>query len=69
MLPFSGHMLFLTYSGLVTRHAWYRVLAAVLLAETTVFKLWLWDDPSSWVWGLALGAVAAAVHAAALLRP
>lgn len=60
MLPFSGHMLFLTYTALARPgdrgYCW---LAAVLLAETTVFKLWLWRDPTSWGMGLALGLLAA----------
>jgi len=59
VLPFSGHTLFLTYSGLTTRDAWYRWLAAALVVETTVFKLWLWRDASSWALGIALGLLAA----------
>lgn len=61
LLPFSGHMLFLTYSSLTppaTRG--YRLLAAALLIETTVFKLWIWRDPRSWALGLVLGLLAAA---------
>ena len=62
VLPFSGHMLFLTYTVLtIGRVRWYRRLAVVLLVETTIFKLWLWRDPYSWSIGLGLGAVAAAV--------
>jgi hypothetical protein len=57
--PFSGHMLFLTYAGLTTRAAAYRWLALLLLVETTLFKLWLWRDPRSWILGLLLGAVVA----------
>jgi hypothetical protein len=68
MLPFSGHMLFLTYSGLVTSRAWYRLLAVALLVKAAVFKLWIWDDPASFVWGLSLGAVAVVLHGA-LRRP
>ena len=60
-LPFSGHMLFLTYSGLVSRRRGYRWLALVLIAETTVFKFWEWHDPGSWAVGLAVGVVAALV--------
>lgn len=61
LLPFSGHMLFLTYSALtppVTRG--YRLLALALLIETTIFKLWIWRDPRSWALGLVLGLLAAA---------
>lgn len=54
-LPFSGHTLFLTYSGIVTPHRGYRVLALLLMLETTVFKLWLWQDPKSWSLGIAAG--------------
>lgn len=61
ILPFSGHMLFLVYSGLTTRERWYQLLGLVLLIETTVFKLWLWRDRYSWGLGLALGLLAALV--------
>lgn len=58
-LPFSGHMLFLVYSVLTTPARGYRIVATVLLLETTAFKLWIWRDVSSWELGLALGLVAA----------
>jgi hypothetical protein len=58
VLPFSGHMLFLTYSGLTVRARGYRWLVGLLLLETTVFKLWLWRDPQSWSLGLGLGLAA-----------
>jgi hypothetical protein len=61
-LPFSGHMLFLAYSGLTVDGARaYRALALLLAVETTVFKLWLWRDVTSWALGLALGLLAAAI--------
>jgi hypothetical protein len=60
-LPFSGHMLFLTYSGLTTRSARYRILALLLLSMTTWFKLRLWHDPQTWAVGLILGSIAAGV--------
>jgi hypothetical protein len=69
VLPFSGHMLFLTYSGLTTRRTAYRLLALGLLVETTVFKLWLWRDPRSWALGLAIGLVAAAFYQWPASRP
>jgi hypothetical protein len=62
VLPFSGHMLFLVYSLLampVSRG--YRLLALALVAETTVFKLWIWRDPRSWAIGMVLGVAAAAL--------
>jgi hypothetical protein len=62
-LPFSGHMLFLTYSLLTTRPLWYRVVAILLIAETTWFKLGMWSDLRSWSLGLACGLAAAAVYA------
>jgi hypothetical protein len=61
VLPFSGHMLFLTYSLLAGPvSARYRWLAMALLAETTYSKLWIWRDPRSWALGLVLGLAAAA---------
>jgi hypothetical protein len=69
LLPFSGHMLFLAYSGLTTRRTWYRGLALALLVETTVFKLWLWRDVTSWALGLALGLLAAFGYSRSTARP
>jgi len=59
-LPFSGRMLFLCYSLLTTSTRGYRLVALVLVLETTIFKLVLWQDPQSWGLGLALGIIAAA---------
>jgi hypothetical protein len=62
LLPFSGHMLFLTYSLLARPVSpRYRWVALALLVETTVYKLWQWHDPRSWGIGLAAGLAAAAV--------
>jgi hypothetical protein len=70
VLPYSGHMLFLTYSMLTTRSLGYSLVAAVLLVMTTIYKLALWDDWSTWLWGLALGIIAAAIwHRASRRRP
>ena len=69
ILPFSGHMLFLTYTGLTTPRGWYRWLALGLIVETTVFKLWLWRDRYSWSLGLLLGLAAAAYTRVRLSRP
>jgi hypothetical protein len=63
MLPFSGHMLFLTYTGITVRASGYRWLVALLLIETTIFKLVLWRDPASWSIGLALGVAAGGIAA------
>lgn len=59
-LPFSGHMLFLTYSGLSTNSRLYQVFAVVLILETAWFKFMLWDDPTSF-WLGGLGALTAVV--------
>lgn len=67
-LPFSGHTLFLTYSGIVTRHRGYRILALLLMLETTVFKLWLWRDPGSWSLGIAAGVMLAIVESRTATR-
>jgi len=63
-LPFSGHMLFLSYSFLTTSARGYRLMALVLLIETSIFKLLVWHDARSWALGLALGPVAAVAAAA-----
>jgi hypothetical protein len=57
--PASGHMLFLTYSGLTIKNRGYQALAIVLIAETTYFKFVIWDDWVSWAIGGAAGLVAA----------
>jgi hypothetical protein len=62
-LPFSGHMLFLVYSLLTTPRLWYRVVALLLIVETTWFKLGIWSDVLSWSLGLAAGLVSAALYA------
>ncbi len=62
VVPLSGHMLFLTYSGLTTPIKWYRWVVVVLLAETTVFKLILWQDAWSWGLGLGVGLLAATIY-------
>ena len=61
-VPFSGHMLFFAYSALTTRSTPYRLLALLLAAETTWFKLVLSRDPYSWGLGIAAGAALAAVR-------
>lgn len=58
-LPFSGHMLFLVYSLLTTRSAAYRWVAAVLVLETTVFKLVVWGDWYTWSIGVICACVLA----------
>jgi hypothetical protein len=61
ILPFSGHTLFLTYSGLNVGSRAYRILALLLFVETTWFKLFLWRDTKSWGIGIAIGLIATAL--------
>ncbi|HEX2779213.1 MAG TPA: hypothetical protein VHM30_06930 [Gemmatimonadaceae bacterium] len=63
LLPFSGHMLFLTYSALVTPSTGYRTLAALAIAETAWFKFVLWHDARSFWLGVLGGALGALVQA------
>lgn len=62
ILPYSGHTLFLTYLLLTGPGRAFRIVASVLLATTTWFKLALWGDPYSWAFGIAVGAMLAAVR-------
>jgi hypothetical protein len=63
ILPYSGHTLFITYAVAATPERGFRVLAALLWLGTTIIKLWVWDDPVSWAWGLGLGAAASLLYA------
>jgi hypothetical protein len=54
LVPFSGHMLFLTYTMLTTPVRWYRVAAALLAVQTTLFKFGLAADPPAAWYGLFL---------------
>ena len=60
-IPYSGHMVFLTYSLLRTPHRGYRVLALALWGMTTWYKFYYLPDVSGWIIGLALGLVLATV--------
>jgi hypothetical protein len=62
VVPFSGHMLFLVYSAMTTPLRWYRVMAALLIVLTTVFKFAVLKDPLSWSLGLVVGVLAALLH-------
>jgi hypothetical protein len=66
--PFSGHTFFLSYSMITTRRPWWLLVAGLLLVETTVFKLSLWDDAASWLTGLAIGVVAGVIYLAMMSR-
>jgi hypothetical protein len=61
IIPPSGHMLFFVFTLLTTSTLRYRVVALVLIAETTYIKLIVWQDRASWAYGvlagLALGTV------------
>jgi hypothetical protein len=61
-VPASGHMLFFAYSALATRSVPYRLLVLVLAAETTWYKLVVWDDFVSWALGIAAGLALAALR-------
>lgn len=63
ILPYSGHTLFITYAVAATPERGFRALAALLWLGTTIVKLWVWDDPVSWAWGLGLGAAASLLYA------
>lgn len=67
-IPLSGHMLFLSYSGLTQRASWYRILALAIAIETTVFKLWIWRDVTSWSIGTVAGVTAFLLHTSASKR-
>ena len=68
ILPYSGHTLFITYAVAATPERGFRALAALLWIGTTAVKLWVWDDPVSWAWGLGLGAAASLLYAWLLRR-
>lgn len=54
-LPWSGHMVFLVYTFATTREQLYRWIALGLVIETSVFKLWFWNDWQTWSIGTVLG--------------
>jgi len=62
VLPWSGHTLFLTYVLLAGPGRAFRVIAAILLATATWFKLAFWKDPYTWGLGIAIGVVLAAAR-------
>ena len=55
-------MLFLVHSGLTIRRRAYPALAPLLVAETTVYKLWVCDDTLWWGVGGVVGLLTALVH-------
>ena len=68
VLPYSGHMLFLTYAAVAPGSRTLRLLALPLLAMTTLFKLVLWNDPRSWSLGVIAGLLLAGVRAIVVRR-
>lgn len=52
ILPFSGHVLFFSYSFFTTKSKTYKILAFIFFCETTYFKLSIWSDWHSFVYGL-----------------
>jgi hypothetical protein len=55
ILPFSSHMLFLTYSIITTDNKYFRILTVLIILETTYLKLFIWNDTLSWVFGGLIG--------------
>jgi hypothetical protein len=68
VIPWSGHLLFLTYSFATTADRRYRALAALLWLVATITKLRYRDDPGAWalgcLLGLALATLATRLHRA-----
>jgi hypothetical protein len=55
VLPYSGHVLFLTFAAFTSGERSLRLMAIGLLLVTSGFKLALWHDWRSWSLGLAGG--------------
>ena len=62
VLPYSGHMLFLSYAVATPGPRSLRLIALALVAMTSWFKLVLWHDVRSWSLGLALGLMLASLR-------
>jgi hypothetical protein len=62
IVPFSGHMLFLSYSFLTQKCRFYKILCLLYLLHATYVKLFLWGDPMTWAIGGLAGYVAARLH-------
>ena len=68
VLPYSGHMLFLTYAVFSPGTWSLRIVALGLIATTSIFKLLLWHDARTWSLGLVAGLALAAIRACVHLR-
>jgi len=68
VLPYSGHMLFLSFVALTADDRRSRWTALLLLALTSWFKLALWHDWRSWSLGVTLGAAFAVARGLISLR-
>ncbi len=55
--PFSGHMVLFSYGLLAAANRTTRLMALILLIHTTVLKLIVWKDFSTWSCGAAMGVV------------
>ena len=53
-LPYSGHVVFVLYSMITTRNKTYRILAGIMFAVVTFFKIYIWHDYFSWLAGMIL---------------
>ena len=68
VIPYSGHVLFLTFVLLSTSDRVFRWSAIALLVVATWFKLALWNDWRSWSLGLMLGMLLAIARRVAVGR-
>jgi hypothetical protein len=68
VLPYSGHMLFLSYAAATPGRPGLRLAALALIAMTTWFKLVLWHDPRSWLLGLVAGLALAVLRSVVTRR-
>lgn len=69
VLPYSGHMLFLSHAVATPGPRSLRLIALGLVAMTSWFKLALWHDVGSWGLGLAMGLALAGVRSLLARQP
>jgi hypothetical protein len=68
IIPYSGHVLFLTFVAISSNHRTILWSAIGLLVVASWFKLSLWNDCRSWSLGLMLGVLLAIVRRVAVGR-
>jgi hypothetical protein len=54
ILPYSGHMLFLSYLAVTIKSQKLRIFIFILLVSTTIFKVIIWKDYFTWINGMIL---------------